>query len=284
MKAYGLVLPFEIQEDKLSEQQSNYLYSRILRLVKTNGVKTLEILPGRQSFLTEDYELTDQDTGIKLGLRWGDNEHIEMVRLAGDSITPINTGLSKYESLWNSILSRINSEYNTREYELYYSFERNVFIIIPEIRLLDKQYKKKLFKSMLEADLGWVEFLVTQPELFTNLNSPSVQEAVLNSGYSQIWVSLGELDPFRDEKTELLRKLIENSTDKTNIDPMVGNIIDTIRDEVNENNTVIGNYRMLIGNKTEDLNKDFIHWIMLRDIVLEMIPESEESENLNWVN
>lgn len=281
MKAYGLVLPFEIQEDKLSEQQSNYLYSRILRLVKTNGVKTLEILPGRQSFLTEDYELTDQDTGIRLGLRWGDNKHIEMVRLAGDSITPINTGLSKYESLWNSILSRINSEYNTREYELYYSFERNVFIIIPEIKLLDKQYKKKLFKSMLEADLGWVEFLVTQPELFTNLNSPSVQEAVLNSGYSQIWVSLGELDPFRDEKTELLRKLIENSTDKTNIGPMVGNIIDIIRDEVNENNTVIGNYRMLIGNKTEDLNKDFIHWIMLRDIVLEMIPESEESEDLN---
>lgn len=280
MKAYGLVLPFEIQEDKLSEQQSNYLYSRILRLIKTNGIKTLEILPGRQSFLTEDYELTDKDTGIRLGLRWGDNEYVEMVRLAGDSITPINTGLSKYESLWNSILNRINSEYNTREYELYYSFERNVFIIIPKIKLLDKQYKKKLFKSMLETDLGWIEFLVTQPELFTSLNSPSVQEAVLNSGYSQIWVSLGELDPFRDEKTELLRKLIENSIDKTNIDPMVGNIIDIIRDEVNENNTVIGNYRMLIGNKTEDLNKDFIYWIMLRDIVLDMIPESED---LDWV-
>lgn len=277
MREYILKLPFQ-DEEELASLQSNYLYSRILRLIKAQGINELEILPGKVAYITEEYEISDSDTGIVLGIRCNKDNIICLARLAGDSITEINVGFSKYELLWENILNIIEKEYQTREYELYYSFERNRVILIPKLTEITKEQKSKLFSDILAEDLKWLQFLVTQTELFRKTSSKIVEDAVLKEGYSQLWVSLGELDKFRDEKARLIRKIIENSIDKTNIDPMVSNIVDIVREEINENSITTGNYRMVIGNKTDDLNKEYIHWVMIRDLIGDMIEDTRINE------
>lgn len=268
-----LEIPFiNNTEDKT---KSNYLSIKIMRYLKSQPFHTLEILPDKLMYIDEDNKLQELDGSSEgkdiLGISINNDNYITLYRMTNMGPTPISISSNLYTNIWDKIIGILKKEYNTDKYELYFSFERSQFILIPELDTISYDDKNKLFRGILKSNIGWINFLLNNQENLKTIMTSKTYDKIVKECNTPIWVNVVDIDPFKDQKSELLRKIYSSANNTNIVNKKIKDLTENLLGDIKRENYVKGNYQIIINNKPDNLNMDYIHWVLVKDIIIHMI-------------